>query len=364
MLLRIGIDARELSGRPTGTGRYLASLLRRWVVREDVHIRLFTNQVATALVSWRGSRVAIESLPSSHGTWFEQVLLPRALRHRDLDVFFAPAFSCPAVASVPRVTAVHDLSFFSIPDDFAWLEGLRRRILVGASIRASAIVLTLSDFMKREIVARFPDAAAKVRVIPLAADPPAMNEPPSHDPLTPPLLVSVGSLFNRRRMPELLEACALLKRRGLDFRLHVVGDNRTHPPWDGPAHARSLGLEGTVVFHGYCEEEKRRALLRSATVALYLSRYEGFGLPALEAIATGVPLIVSDDPPLNEIFDGAATIVDAANPAHLARGIAHVLGDPGLRALLRSRGPAWAARFSWDASAEQTLLALREAART
>lgn len=358
--MRIGIDARELSGRPTGTGRYLASLLHRWLGEPDLHLTLFTNRPEGRLSAWRPN-AAVVSLPASHGTWFEQVRLPRALGRHCLDVFFAPAFSCPVLTRVPRVTAVHDLSFFSVPDDFEWNEGLRRRVLVGASIRSSVVILTLSDFMRGEIASHFPDAAGRTRVIPLAAEP-SVTRAPSFAPPTPPVLVSIGSLFNRRRMPELLEACSLLKRRGTAFVLHVMGDNRTHPRWDGPREARALGLGDSVVFGGYEDEATREALLSSATAALYLSRYEGFGLPALEALAAGIPLIVSDDRPLNELFGAAALVVDASNPTVLAQGIGRVLGDDAYRAELTRRGPQLARRFSWDTCAANTLQALRDAA--
>lgn len=361
MSLRIGIDARELGGRPTGTGRYLASLLEQWIGREDLRLHLFTHREGGTLGVWQ-ERVAVTTLRTSHGTWFEQALLPRALGRTPLDVFFAPAFSCPLLTAVPRVTAVHDLSFFALPDDFAWLEGLRRRLLVGASIRASTIVLTLSDFMRGEIAARFPDAAEKLRVVPLAADPVIPPAGPACNGGKPPLLVSVGSLFNRRWMPELLEACAILRKRGVPFQLRVLGDNRTHPRWDGEAQAAALGLGDVVTFGGYAAEAERRAVLGSATVALYLSRYEGFGLPALEALASGIPLIVSDDRPLNELFGSAAAVVDATSPAHLADGIAAVLADPKRREEMRRRGRALASSFSWPACAEATLRALREAA--
>lgn len=361
MSLRIGIDARELGERPTGTGRYLASLLEEWIGRDDLRLHLFTHREDRTLGVWR-ERVAVTTLGTSRGTWFEQVLLPRALRRTPLDVFFAPAFSCPVLTSVPRVTAVHDLSFFAFPDDFAWLEGLRRRLLVGASIRASTMVLTLSAFMRGEIAARFPYAAAKVRVVPLAAHPvtPPAGVVTNDD--QPPVLVSVGSLFNRRRMPELLAACAILRKRGVPFHLRVLGDNRTHPRWDGQTQAAALGLGDLVTFGGYAAEAERSALLGSATVALYLSRYEGFGLPALEALVSGIPLIVSDDRPLNELFGSAAAVVDAASPLHLAEGIAAVLGDQKRREDMRRRGLALASMFSWPACAEATLQALREAA--
>lgn len=359
--MRIGIDARELGPRPTGTGRYLAALLSRWSADRELQLTLFTNAPAADLAPWHARGASVVSLPARRGTWFEQVRLPRALRTAGLDVFFSPAFSCPVFAKLPRVTAVHDLSFFAVPDDFTWREGLRRRTLVGASIRASTLVLTLSQFMKEEIARRFPEAAAKTRVIAPAAEAVAkQREPPPQ--AGPPVLLSVGSLFNRRRMPELLAACALLRRQGRDFRLHVVGDNRTHPRWDGEAQARALGIEDAVRFDGFIDDGGRESLLATATAAIYLSRYEGFGLPALEALAAGLPLVISQDRPLTDLFGSAALVADASQPQRLAETLARVLDDAELRASLARRGPELARSFSWDTCAAQTLAALRDAA--
>src|SRR5512138_892787 len=170
--MNIGIDARELSGQATGTGRYLRSLLRSWIASTSDRLIAYTDtpvppadpSLADAIV-WRtiGDH-------RTRGLLWQQRLLPKAARADQLDVLFSPAYHCPLAFDRPRVTTVHDLSFFSYPQDFTFIDGLRRRLLVAASVRASRAVVAVSRFTRDEIVRRFPDAAGRVHVVPHGAD--------------------------------------------------------------------------------------------------------------------------------------------------------------------------------------------------
>src|SRR4029078_10612559 len=163
-----------------------------------------------------------------------------------------PPFPSPSRADVRGVPAIHALSFFSIPDDFAFLDGLRRRTLVRASQRVSRRILVISDLTRCALLGRFPDAAGRVVCIPLAADvddlpqaPPRADARAASHPEGPRLL-SDGSLFNRRRETALLPAMAMLSRGHHNATLDIVGENRTHPRLDLEAHVRRLGLEQRV----------------------------------------------------------------------------------------------------------------------
>jgi glycosyltransferase involved in cell wall biosynthesis len=116
-----------------------------------------------------------------------------------------------------------------------------------------------------------------------------------------------------------------------------------------------------VRFDGFIDDRSRESLLATATAAVYLSRYEGFGLPALEALAAGIPLVISQDRPLTDLFASAALVADASQPARLAEALAKMLDDAELRVSLARRGPELARTFSWDKCAAQTLAALRDA---
>src|SRR5262245_55481180 len=156
------------------------------------------------------------------GVRWQQRMLPAAAATDGLDVFFAPAYTCPLTLRVPRVTMVHDLSFFSLPHELGVLDGAKRRTLVRASVRESVRVLAQSDFTRRELAAYFPEAAARVRVVPLGPDddlPPGPSRAEARSRLgrPGPLVLTVGSIFNRRCLPELLRATAHLVRRDWDL---------------------------------------------------------------------------------------------------------------------------------------------------
>jgi glycosyltransferase involved in cell wall biosynthesis len=366
--LAIGIDGRELGGRPTGTGRYLRNLLRHWRETGD-RLFVYFNGTPPADPVLDHPAFRLRALGDGRGrgvAWQERQLAPAARNDR-VDVFFSPAYSCPLSLDLPRVTAVHDLSFFAFPQDFAFHDALRRRLLVSASLRASCIVLVCSEFTRRELGRLFPSLADRARHVPLGPDddlpaPPDQQEARSRLALRGPLVVTVGAVLNRRCAPELLRATALLRRAHPAIVLDVVGENRTRPAIDLDAAAAALGLTANVRLSGFVDEAGLADRYAAAEVFVSLSEYEGFGLPALEAAARGVPLVVSRAPSLGEIFAEAALLVDPRDEVSVAASIHRVLADGRLRARLVEAGRALAARHSWAQTARLTRAALAEAA--
>lgn len=300
----------------------------------------------------------------SRGLAWQQWQLPEAARRDGLDVFFAPAYGCPLRLGVPRVTTLHDLSFFSWPEDFSGREAALRRLSVSLSVGASARLIAVSDFTRREIAARFPHAAGRVAVIGHGSDD-ALPVAPARDAargrlgIAGPLLLSVGSLFNRRRIPVLLEA---VRRLSPAPRLDCVGENRTHPRLDLADLARRLGIDRRVRFSGFVDDAGLADRYAAADVFVYLSEYEGFGLPVLEAMARGLPVITSARPATGEIFGGAAILVEPTDSAALAAAVERVLTHRLLRDDLVARGAALAAAHSWNQAALRTRAVLAEAA--
>ena len=193
------------------------------------------------------------------------------------------------------MTAVHDFSFFSVPEDFDLRDGLRRRLLVTASLRVSQAVLACSDFTRREILRRCPDLEGRVSVVPLGADddlPPPPDRARARRRLGAegPVVLTVGAIFNRRRLPTLLRAVGSLRRRHPGLRLEVVGENRTRPALDRPALVGRWGFRD--VRHA---ASSRRAPCRryaEADVAVFRP-LRGLRLPVLEAMARGLPVVIS-----------------------------------------------------------------------
>ncbi|HEY7413193.1 MAG TPA: glycosyltransferase family 1 protein [Vicinamibacteria bacterium] len=358
--MRIGVDARELQGRPTGVGRYLRNLLAAWPAG-DAFV-LYFNGAPPAGLGVEGEARAVG--PAAHGLLWQERDLPRAARGDGLDVFFAPAYSCPVRLEVPRVTTVHDLSFVSLPEDFTLRDALRRRLTVGASVRVSRRIVVPSAFTAREVAARYPESAGRVRVIPeaAAADIPAVPPPAAGRGGGGFRFLTVGAILSRRRLPDLLRALAGLRPRLPGATLDVVGENRTHPRLDLPALARRLDLEDAVRFHGFVPDAELAHLYARADAFVYLSDYEGFGLPVLEALARGIPTVTSARPCLGELFGEAALLVEPTDHRALLEALVAAAADPRCRAQLSARGPALSARFTWVAAATRTRAVLAEAA--
>lgn len=366
--LVVGIDGRELTGRPTGTGRYLRNLLRHWRETGDRLVCYFNGPPALDPVL---DHPAILKRPLGDGcarglAWQERLLPPAAVRDA-IDVFFSPAYSCPLSLRVPRVTAVHDLSYFALPQDFAFADALRRRTLVSSSLRASSRVPVCSDFTRRELARLFPSLADKAVHVPLGPDddlpPPAPRaEARARLGAGGPYVLTVGAILNRRCLPELLRATARLAGRHPRLVLDVVGENRTHPRLDLPRAVAALGLGGHVRLSGFVDDQALADRYAAADAAVFLSEYEGFGLPALEAAARGVPLVVASAPSLGEIFAGAALAVDPRDETAIAAALDRVLCDGPLRARLVRSGRELAGAHSWAEAARRTRAALLEAA--
>jgi glycosyltransferase involved in cell wall biosynthesis len=366
--LVVGIDARELARRPTGTGRYLRNLLRHWREGGDRLVCYFNGPPALDPVL---DHTAVRKRPVgdgvARGIVWQEAQLPKAVREDGLDVFFSPAYSCPLSLDVPRVTTVHDLSFFAHPQDFTFADALRRRVLVGLSLRASRAVTVVSDFTRRELLRFFPALGARVVHVPHGSD----DELPPHPPraearerlgIHGPFVITVGTILNRRCVPELLRAAARLLRRHPGLVLDVVGDNRTHPPLDLRRLVVELGLDAHVRLSGFVEDAGLALRYAAADAAVFLSEYEGFGLPALEAAARGLPTVVSHAPALGEIFLDTALLVDPRDENGIAAALDRVLSDEALRARLVAAGRALAARHAWTDTARRIRDVLREAA--
>jgi glycosyltransferase involved in cell wall biosynthesis len=366
--LVVGIDARELSGRPTGTGRYLRSLLRHWRDGGDRFVLYFDGSPpADPVLQHPALRLVPLGSGGSRGLVWEQRMLPRAARADGLDVFFAPAYTCPWRLGVPRVTTIHDLSFFAHPQDFTFREAFRRRLTVALSARVSARILVCADFTVREMARLFPDLAPRVRAIAHGPDedlapPPGRDAARARLGVSGPLVLSVGAILNRRCAPELVRAIARLRSAHPKVTLDLTGENRTAPRLDLAGMASDLGVSSHVRLSGFVDEPGLADRYAAADVFVSLSEYEGFGLPALEAAARGIPLVVSRDPSLGEIFGEAALLVDPRDESAIATAIRRVLGDAGLAARLREAGLALARRHSWSRTAALTRQALAEAA--
>jgi glycosyltransferase involved in cell wall biosynthesis len=357
--MRIAIDARELSGRPTGVGRYLAELLRAWddlpgALGHDFAL-CATSAVTTPPLP--RLRVSHHVAPGS-GPWWEQRSLPRLAA--GADVLFAPAYSGPIFPGMPMVVTIHDVSFAAHPEWFAPREGLRRRLTTRAAAWRARRVLTVSDFSKREIVRCFGTDPSKIDVVYSGA-----TQLPTVAPTEAtegPTVLYVGSVFARRHLPELIAAFGGVAARHPTARLEIVGDNRSRPPIDLQALARDTGHQARIGIHAYVSDSELAALYGRASAFAFLSEYEGFGLTPLDALAAGVPIVVLDTEVAREIYGPAAIYVTAPEPALVEAALDAALFDPAARGRVLDAAPGVLERYSWQESAQRTLQVLLAAA--
>ncbi len=301
--MRIAIDARELIGRPTGVGRYLTEILRAWEDLPGARMHEFALCAPEPVRLQSPLNVSMATGPG-HGTLWEQITLPRLLAGAHAGVLFAPGYTGPLGASVPMVVTVHDVSFSAHPEWFSAREGLRRRWLTRLSARKAARVITVSDFSKQEIVRYLGVPQSKVEVIysgitlmpapvePQPAGPGAGHSANSdansdgHDAS----VLFVGSLFNRRHIPELIQGFAAVAARHPSARLDLVGDNRTQPHIDVERLIAASAARDRIRARAYVGEDELAALYRRARAFVFLSDYEGFAMTPLEALGAGVPV--------------------------------------------------------------------------
>lgn len=371
MNIRVLIDARELFGKPTGVGRYLRELLTRWAHApeaagaECVLVTPHDPSSGPALARGSGAALRWHHEPGSGGTQWEQTALARAVNRLDGHVLFSPAYSTPLRSRVPVVLAMHDVSFAAHPAWFGLREGVRRRLLARWSARKATAIVTLTRFSAEEIVTRLGVRNARIHVIPLAVDYAHHALPigaATHSGTDGGVLF-VGSIFERRHLPLLLDGVARARQDAPHLTLEVVGENRTRPRIDLEAQARRLGIDAVTRFRGYVQEHELTDAYRRSAIFAFLSEYEGFGLPPLEAMQAGLATVVLDTTVAREVFRDGVGYVPPGDRTALAHELVRLATDAPYRDDRIARGRAVAASYRWDETASRTWQVIASAAR-
>ncbi|MEX2158398.1 MAG: glycosyltransferase family 1 protein [Dehalococcoidia bacterium] len=302
--------------------------------------------------------------PASRGgrlAW-EQAVLPLLLRRMRIDVLHSPHHHTPVAAiGVRRVVTFHDVTFLLLPERYPLARRLYMESVTRAAARIARAVITPSQTVREEVVRRLGVPQERVVTVYEAAAP-QYTSASSDDigrarwkyHLPNEYLLSVGSLEPGKNRPRLIRAYARLRERGLESPLVIVGQ----PAWQYEAEyelVARLGLSEHVKFLGYVPDEDLPALYSGATVFVFPSLYEGFGLPLLEAMACGAPVITSQGSATQEVAGDAALLIDPRDTDAIERAIDQLISNRWLRSDLRTRGLEQAKKFSWERAARDTL---------
>lgn len=321
---------------PHGIGRFAEEMLRRLRRRPGMRV----EEVS-------------EGSPLSP---LDPLRLACLLLRKRPDVFFSPGFNPPLGSPVPFVFTLHDLIHVRFPGDYTLAHRIYYRFLVRSACRRAAAVLTVSRHSQRDIARWAGISEAKIQVAPNGVGPEFSPEGPRAS-LGYPYLLFVGNRKPHKNLPRLLRAFAQAELSP-QVRLVLSG-----PPERAlVALAQGLGVGERVVFYGPIPEPELPPLYRGALALLLPSLYEGFGLPALEAMACGTPVLASAVAALPEVVGEAAVFVDPYRVEDIAPSIERIVEDEELRERLRHRGLEQAKKFSWERTAEQVSALLQEVA--
>lgn len=374
---RVGFDVSSLAAPRTGIGRYAYELLDAlWRVGgEAAPVAVGNCELpAGSLPASAGAAAVPGPGLGSRGAWTFGLLPWWLPRHR-FALFHGPSYYAPVSGRVPTVVTIHDLSVLAVPETHPPGRVLRARAALRLVARHAAAIIVPSAFTAGEVRRRLGIADERLHVVAegvagtfLAPSPPGAGQLlVARLGLEPGFLLAVGTVEPRKRLGLAIEAIARLSATGEGPQLVVAG--RPGPDLEPlRARIRVLGLGDRVRFLGHVPDGELRALMDAAGALVYPSGYEGFGLPVVEAMAAGLPVIAAPGGAVEEVAAGAALLVDPVDTDALALAMHRVRADGALAAWLREAGRARAGAFSWDDAALETLrvydLALRRTGAT
>lgn len=379
--ISIGVNAHLLSFTPgyrrAGVSQYTEQVVRHFMATvpySDDTLTVFAGPVAPPDgyvpngVRWIPSR-----LPTGHAPGrilWEQFVAPVASVRAALNVLFCPVNVVPLACRVPSVVTVHDLAFLAYPAAF---HPAKRRYLTAMtrlSVHRARRVIAVSAHTRDDLVHHFGVRPERIAVIPNAAD---ERYRPADDPavvarfkaehhLPDRVILFVGTLEPRKNLRRLIEAFALLGDAEADVRLVIVGASGWLTSDLAPL-VQAHGLSDRIIFPGYVPDDDLPRWYQAATVFCYPSLYEGFGLPVLEAMACGTPVVTSRTSSLPEVAGDAALLIDPTDGDGIAHALRTVLPDDARRQEMSAAGIARSRLYAWERTAAATLDVIRDAAR-
>jgi len=374
--MKIGIDAHTLEGNRTGAGRVLFNLINQWAKMDlpsDLEsILYFKKEIPEDLPAHFKRKLLKPILGKQSTVLFMHWLLPRVAKKDRLDLLFCPNYIAPVFYNAKIALSLYDISYEAKPGEFNW-PSVWDRILLKKVSKISAkkanIILTSSNFSKEEIIKYYQIKPEKVFSIPLGAeasfkridDLEKLKKIKDKYGIKDKFILFLGSVFDRRHLPEIIEAFAQLCLP--DYQLVIRGQDYTKKGniADLIKKTNSKLSREAVLKKDFIEQKDLPVLYNTASLFIYLSDYEGFGLPVLEAMACGLSSITSRTSSIVEVGNDAVIYVEEnTNVNEIKRAIYRGLTNKDLRQNLIKKGIDQAQRFSWQKCAKETLDKLLE----
>jgi alpha-1,3-rhamnosyl/mannosyltransferase len=362
--MRIALDLRTATDHFPGIGRYAKNLAKAMVplLGEGDQVLVICQPGQSVLPDSRestGERGVVATVPSSPFSLSQQWAVPAALRRYRASLYHSLYYLMPYGPGVPTVVTIHDLIPLLLPHHVPPATRILFRVFFPMALRTASHVVVISEATRRDLLARYRLPGESVTVISLGVEPAFRAQPPeavralcARLNLPDRYVLYVGSNKPHKNLVRLVEAWARMQPRS--FPLVIAGSWSEAYPEVRP-RIEELGLRNAVRLVGPVREEDLPALYSGALLFTFPSEYEGFGLPVLEAMACGVPVIAAHVSSLLEVAGDAAVFVDPQDPDALARSMDELLGNEGLRKHLAEKGLERARGFSWERCAAATL---------
>ncbi len=362
--MRVGYGCQLVSDRPFGVSYCILELARALAkTKQDHSLRFYVRRhlpalsseaqvVAPALARFRLGRIA-----------WDQLALPRRAVRDQLDVFHAPGYVMPLRMGVPTVLTVYDLLALTHPEYCKPTNRWHYGMMVPWSLRRARSIIACSHAVRRELLDRFAVSEGRVRVIAPGVEDALRVEPPAEElertrqrySLSAPFALFVGNHEPKKNLRALITAFGKLRERGeIDGDLVLTGGGG----WGRVL--RDIGSTPGLRILPYVSRPDLYHLYRLALFLAFPSLAEGFGLPVLEAMAAGLPVVCSNVPVVEETDPGAVLLVDPCDEESIAEGLSRMWREPDLRAAASRRGRISAERFTWESAARETWNVYRE----
>lgn len=367
--MKIAIDIREAGHEKTGKGWYTYNLVHELLKldHENEYV-LYTDAEKHPLGNFKNAKVKVIKAKSIQ--WHLKAL--KDIKAEKAEVFFAPtSYIIPALApkNLKTIITIHDLVAFLFPNTHSAKAVLIERLTLKKAIKKARSILVVSENTKKDLLKKFQYPTDKIFLTPCAPseffreaiDEKELEKLKKKYQLPENFILAVGTLEPRKNFPNLIKSFVIIKRKYPDYKLVIVGKKG----WKFKQIEEALkqyNLQNDVIFPGYLDDQELHKMYAIAKVFVFPSLYEGFGIPPLEAMASGCPVVSSNVASMPEVIGQAGLLIDPKNALKMADAIISLFENEQVRNMMIERGRVQADKFSWKKSAEKTLEVIKSLA--